>query len=107
MSDCERERDEAQATLKAIREAIPDPTDMTIVDTRRLLAILDSAPPTTEEPEWEWAVRVRFATVSAWSEAHAHGMLNDVRYQTGAVVRRRKAGPWLPVVSSVEGEAEN
>ena len=51
------------------------------------------------EVEWEYAVQTRIhSIVPAYNRSVAESMVeHDLRYQSGRVVRRRKAGPWVPV----------
>lgn len=51
-----------------------------------------------EEPEWEYGVMSRQGFAAAHNPEQARSMsTNDIRYQGWEVVRRRKAGPWVPV----------
>ena len=70
--------------------------------TENILAALDGAP----EPEWEWAVRAPgddepFSDVYQTRE-HLAEQETGIAWGEEQLIRRRKAGPWLPV----EGESK-
>lgn len=87
------------------REAMRDTGDIVT----RLADALEAA---TAEPEWEFGTAHREdPQVGAveWSRARAEGRVRDwnetTQSVTGFVVRRRPAGPWLPVEGGGSDEA--
>lgn len=99
-------RSRAALCAQDSREAMRDTGDIVT----RLADALEAA--TAVEPEWEYGTAHREdpgAGALEWSRARAEERAREwneaTRSVTGVVVRRRPAGPWLPVEGENTDEA--
>ena len=101
----EAERDAAVAATERVRAAVKPWGSILSAAKGEVLAALDGAP----EPEWEYGLGNRKSPLDAGihypDEAHVRWLasaLEETPTFGPQLMRRRKAGPWLPV----EGESK-
>lgn len=108
IAEARAERDAALAAIERVKETLSlhNPNGRLV---KEVLAALDGAP----EPEWEYGRKyadeagdpcIRVAQDVTRPDGHRG---DGSPYRNYQVVRRRKAGPWLPVPGREAGDAES